>query len=716
MRKYFLISIILLSLWVWSTDLTDILFFYFKYHYSPAIGNVASTGFFIILTVFFYLIFYKYSSKNRSSLKIDKKYFLELGTLVLCFLPILYLNYSRIMFPDADYDAQAYHFFLHRLNRLDNLRNFNLVGGAGGGTYFFTLSYKIFSFFREVFGYRLGTICNTFLIFLIYVSVYDLLKKWLLLYYPDKKVMVIIIAFSALFTVAADNTLFNLNSYKVDLIGLPLILEMIHILFFKKLNKDNKVYVTLVFFLLASITIAYKLTFLPYILIIGLGFFINNWSVLKREKWLILLSVVTLFFPAIYLIYNYTETQNPIFPFYNTLFKSPLYELANFKDARWGPRNLFELCFYNIISLLHKERNSEFQYFSFRLLSEYVIILVSVIVIIYNKFKLDNKKVKFIINLSLIAILCNYMLLYTTGYYRYGVLIEVLFGAVLVLWAFLLFFSKKWIWFGMLFIFAGIQSIEVFKTIFVKGTNLSWYNYKELKITNNGEVFKGEFKRILHDRQTGVDADIANLKIDAFLSSDCNGFGKLLAPDIPIYNTLSFGKRQAIVDSFQLNIIDTLSQKHNFYVIVAKDNLFEKVKELNDRKYLIDSIVDIYPSFTPLNAPLYLMKIKHYNNQFKIINKTSALRVDSNGVSKRFYNESIHKFKTFIIEDPYTYNWPFRQNSAKFSVNDILYNLDTRNNKNKIVTIQETNKLDFKNNQDLQYFIIVQTLQYNEVK
>ena len=354
------------------------------------------------------------------------------------------------MFPDADYDVRAYHLFLHRLNRLENLDNFNLVGGAGGGTYFFTLSYKIFGFFRELLGYRLGTVVNTYLLFLIYLSAYDFLKKFFATYFPEEKVLGYFLAASAFFIIFADNTLFNLNSYKVDVIGVPLLLELIHLLFFRKLTEKNKLRNTVFFAIISSIAIAYKLTFLPYIVVIGVCFLIRNYKIYMANKILIACGLLVVLFPSIYLIYNYTETLNPIFPFYNKFFESPLYEVRNFKDQRWGPHNFKEIFYYNIISFNHKERNNEWQTFSLRLLAEYLIIVVSLAVVFYHKFNIKAGRIKFIIYLSVIALLCNYMLLFTTGYYRYGVLIEVLFGLTLVLWLYYLFFIKQWIIFCLL--------------------------------------------------------------------------------------------------------------------------------------------------------------------------------------------------------------------------------------------------------------------------
>lgn len=709
MRKPFLFVLILLSLWVWSKDLMDILFFYLDYHYSVLNGNLTAILFFIILFYAFNKICFKYFYLDEDCFKMNNESFKELGILLICFLPILFLNYQRIMFPDSDADVQAYHLILHTLNRIESLQNFNLVGGPGGGTYFFTLSYKIFGLFRELLGFRLGTIFNTFLIFLIYLSAYDFLKQWLTKFYPEKKILTLVVALLALFIIVSDDVLFNINSYKVDLIGVPLLLEMITISLFRPLNKGNKILINFIFFTLASISIGYKLTYLPFVLIIGLSFFLINYKIFIQEKALIFICFITILFPSIYLVYNYTQTLNPIFPFYNKFFKSPLYEFINFKDNRWGPRNIFEFFFYSIVTFIHKARSNENEVASLRIIAEFVIITTSIGVVFYNKFKLNNKW-KFIIKLSILAIACNYILLYTTGYYRYGTVIEVLFGIILVLWAYNLFFFKKWIILSLLLIFMAMQSMETIKLIYIDGINLSWYNYKELRSPEN--VFlKAESKKILNDYNTGVDSIIKNLKITAFLSCDCTGFLTLIAPDIPIYNTLSFGKRRAIIDKFHLQKLDTLSQKHNLYTLIGKGNLLEKINEFNSRNYIVDSIVDIYPTFSLINTPFYLVKLKHYNKEFKVINRSTSLRIDSNGVSKKFLYLSTNKFKSFIIEDPFIYNWPYRPDSSNFSVNNIIYHLDRRNTKNKIVTIEETNNLVFiNNNQDLEYYIITQSL------
>jgi hypothetical protein len=712
MRKPFLFFLLLISLWIWSLDFTDILFYYLKYHYGNFAGYGTAFIVFGILAFYFTKLFLKYFGITSLKLSLTKEQLSEFSFLILCFLPILFLNYQRIMFPDINYDLRAYHIFLQRINRLENLQNFNLVGGGGGGTYFFTLSYKVFGFSRELLGFRLGTLFNTYLLFLCYASLYDFLKMFISSVFPGAKIHALLLSLSAFFIIFSDNTLFVLNSYMADLIGIPLLLELLHLLFFKPLNNKNRTVVSLFFFLLTSIVIAYKLTYLPYLGVIGLFFLIRNRNIFLENKELLLLGFIVIFFPSVYLFYNYTETLNPIFPFYNKFFQSPLYESINFKDTRWGPRNFLELFYYNIICLFHKERNNEWQFFSLRLLAEYLIILTSLSVCIYHRFKLSNSKISFIVNLSIIAVLCNYLLLYTTGYYRYGILIEMLFGLTIILWLSYLFIHKKWVAAGAIICLMSIQGLSTFNRYFRHGLNMSWYDYKALRSTDNGMFLKDQSRLLFNDYNTGVDTILTRLNINGFLSSDCNGYIKLLAPQIPIYNTSSFGKRQLVADDFERTRIDTLSQKHNFYFLTTLEDMPQKIGQLNKRNYFIDTIVDVYPTFTVKNMPLYLFKIRHFQNkEIEIINKTAFLRVDSAGFSPHYFYRSTNKFKSYIIEDPYTYNWPERPDSAKFTVNQQLHQSYTRGDKNKIVVIPEGNELSFTNYKKLHYLIITQEIQ-----
>ncbi|MEO6668681.1 MAG: hypothetical protein ABIN36_04330 [Ferruginibacter sp.] len=609
MRKPFLFLLVIFSFWVWSMDLVDILFYYAKHSYSTMTGSLIALIPFCILTYLFTKLFFKHYDLDRRSLALSKERIKEYLYLLVCFLPILYLNFKRLMFPDVSYDVGAYHLYLQELNRHENLKNFNLVGSAGGGTYFFTLSYKMFGCFRKLFGFRMGVILNTALLFVCFVSIYEFLKLVLKNYAVKLKIPLLLLALSSLFVIYADNTLFVLNSYMVDLIGIPILLELLFIIVFKKLNPGNGFNVTLLFFVLVSIAITYKLTYLPYVLVFSLCFISRNFSFFMQKKSFILLGFVTLAFPSIYLLYNYSETLNPIFPFYNKLFKSPLYEIRNFRDERWGPHTVLEIFYYNIVCVFDKERTNEWRFFSVRLLAEYFIILSCLAYLVINKFKFKNDFIKVVFGVSGIALLLNYILLIAIGYYRYGIIIEMLFGMSIILWLVYFFQKKNYFLFATVFILASIQCVNTFNRIYKRETNLSWYNYKDLWRGHKDQV-QEQRNLIFRDKQPDLNDIISPLKIDGFLSSECDGYIRLLCPNTAIFNITSYGNREKVIKDFEKNTIDTFSRKHNLYFLARGESLSQKMSDLSKRNYSADTIINIYPSFTTRNMPLYLFKIK----------------------------------------------------------------------------------------------------------
>jgi len=713
MRKPLLFAFILIALWVWSVDVADILYYYLRYPYSHFIGYFTGAAIFAPLAYGFTRLYLKHLDGVPLCFKPQKDKAKEYGLLLLFFLPVLFLNYQRIIYPDVDFDVHSYHLGLQNLNRLDNLKNFNLVGGDGGGSYFFALPYKISALFRSVLGYRMATILNTWLLLMVYLSVYDLLKRLLSNWFPDKKIHAAWITSASLFVIFSDNTLFNLNAYKIDVMGVPLLLELIHIVLFKPLTEKNRAAVTIFFFLLSSLIIAFKLTFLPYMAIIAVFFIAVNYRIFLRYWFLIFCGLLVFIFPSLYLAYNYTETLNPIFPFYNKTFHSPLYPDRNFRDMRWGPRSIGEMFYYNVLPFTHKERYSEAQFFSLRIWTEYFIIGVSIVLLIIHRFKLQgHHKLRTLLLISAIAILCNYALLYTTGYYRYGVLVEVLFGVIAILWAFCLYFLNKRIVLGALVCLMLVQFIDTYKFIFRHQANLSWYNFREMRQTKS--IAAIEPHMLFNDYDTGVDSAVKTLNIKAFFNSYYNGYSQLIAPEVPIYNISAYGQRKNVIIDFEQNVMDTLTRKHNVYALSIKSELMHTIADLNAMNYYVDSIVDLYPKFLLTNNPLYLLRIKRYEpGKYAITNKMVSLR-EQNLTSYRYTDSNT--FRAFVIDDPFLYNDNERPTQSRLYLNDSLYQLPAANRQHTIITLPETRQLDLENAEPkLSYFVIIQQFEASAV-
>ena len=95
-----------------------------------------------------------------------------------------------------------------------------------------------------------------------------------------------------------------------------------------------------------GIILAFKLTNIVYVLPICLLVVFKN--LMKDRSFVSFLKVsifgaVLVLIPAsVYLAFNYQCTDNPLFPYYNGIFKSEYFPIFNFKDLRWGGQNAFE--------------------------------------------------------------------------------------------------------------------------------------------------------------------------------------------------------------------------------------------------------------------------------------------------------------------------------------------------------------------------------------
>ncbi len=704
MRAPFLFLLLLASLWVWSTDLIDILFYFLNITHTETLQNIVALLPFLLICFLFYLLLKKYY-RDVDFITLSSSSGKELIQLVLFFTPILFLNYERIMFPDVDYDTGAYHLFLHNLDRIENKNNFNLIGSSGGGTYFFTLSYKIFGLVKSLVGFRIATLLNTFILFLIYLSVYDFIKKGIREFQKWENPPTLSLALSSLFVIFSFNALFNLNSYKVDAIGVPLLLEMLHIAFFYRLTVTNKKYIVPLFFLFASIAIAYKLIFLPYTLLLTGIFLYKNWELFKKNFYLIAWGFAAVVFSLPYMLYNYAETQNPIFPFYNKIFQSSLYSLKNFKDERWGPRSLIEFFGYAIVCFKDKIRNNEWHIFSYRLLAEYFIIAGLLFAVVFKKIRTKIGVPSSLISLSLLAIICNYFLIATTGYYRYGVFIEVLFGLILIFCLFFFYHKKHTLAFALLFCFCVKQVSTVLTDIYINKNNISWYYYDQMK--ENKDSYKRETGLLFKDFAKNEIKLDSSLQIQAFLSSELNGYAKVLAPEIPIYNLYTMPTRKTEVEAFANRVVYPLSRQKGLYTIATKESIMDKIQQLNENRFIVDSIVDIYPNFRPYNDPVFLLRAVFVNDSATINNSLNMLRNDSSGISDNFKYVAHNSFVAFIIQDPYTYTWQSSVDSFSYYVNDM--HISGKKSK-KINRFLIDNELHFKNEKELHYYIIIQNI------
>ena len=132
--------------------------------------------------------------------------------------------------------------------------------------------------------------------------------------------------------------------------------------------------------------------------------------------------------------------QSPLFPFYNEIFQSPYFDIANWKDNRFSTNNLLESLFYPIFFTFDPQRVCELVFLDFRLLTLYLVVLLYSFWFVAQRFLGWNKlsisagynksKEHFLVAFCMIS----YMLwLIVYPYYRYAIPLEILTPVIVVI-------------------------------------------------------------------------------------------------------------------------------------------------------------------------------------------------------------------------------------------------------------------------------------------
>lgn len=715
MRRPFIFFLLILSLYCWLKDLINFLFYFFNLsgHYKDTLGTAAG-----ILGVFLCLYIVKsriykdpptQAIKDLLCLQRRKEWLL----ILFVSMPVIILGLYRSIYPDQNFDTLHFELYLQEFDLKENKINFS----AGSlRTYYFPLAERIFGLFRHALGYRMGTFFNTFLLLTLVASVYDLLKKFFSSIVPDLQIRAIWLALLALYVVFADNMLFNVGSYKPDLIGVPLLLELLHIVLFP--DKQAKAWRHFYFFLVASLIIAFKLTYLPHVAILLFIYYYKNYKSFRpAERFGLPLSL--LLFPGIYMLYSQIETGNPIFPFFNKIFHSPLYPYANFKDERWGPRSIYEFIAYPFITFMDNARCSEFSLFSIRLLFGYAASWVAVLYYWWMVRKTGGKNkittdpvLRYLFYVSVLALLFDYSCLATTGYYRYSIIVEVLYGLVLVSW--LIFLRHKPLAAAAVYFLIFSQSYVTFKNIYVDNRNLSWHNYSEL-LHHNG-ILGNNAALLLHDHGKINDPSGILPRIDGFVSMDpfpMDGVARLLKRNVPIYDLYFSGRNPDSIRAFEARVVRPMTETKTMVEVAGVESLGDRaVEALNRKGYLVTNMKEIYPDFMKYGEPLFLLQIKYLDTARYNIKYTEKYLRDENPAESRndLSFRSSNRLVAIVREAPFAFNWSFLPKDYSIIINGRKY-ISTDDLKGDKALVMEGDSLTIHKSNEVPYMIMIQEIE-----
>jgi hypothetical protein len=235
--------------------------------------------------------------------------------------------------------------------------------------------------------------------------------------------------FGVLFILATDQISYLVNIYMIDLLSLPL-LTTAALLCVRIKNSKDKGTCLVKIGLLLGISIAFKLTNLFFAAPIALLCLFELIKLYTQERflpakttiaWIILMAVL----PSLpFLAYMYSQTGNPVFPYYNAIFKSSLMTVANYHDTHIGPDGFLTKLFWPIISFVYPTDLSAMNtaiIYSGRLNFGFVLALCT---LFFTRTPSSIRRISFI------TVFGSYIWSFTSGDLRYALIGEV-FGGII---------------------------------------------------------------------------------------------------------------------------------------------------------------------------------------------------------------------------------------------------------------------------------------------
>ncbi|HEX4631325.1 MAG TPA: hypothetical protein VH188_10200, partial [Chthoniobacterales bacterium] len=338
---------------------------------------------------------------------------------VVVVLPLTFCFLLRVPFPDVSFDVLNYRLF----HGIRGLRGFLYRPGDFFPTPapYNTAPDVAMSITRIAFGYRMGTLINLFSLLWAARIIDRLLRDYLSNDWLR--------AASVLLIFAVEHLFFEINTYMIDLLAIPLLLEATRLSLAENVSGNRTRQLARIAFLL-GLSVAFKLiyvvTALPIALLCAWRFFCEPFRAREVGPTILLCLGAFLLSVLPFTIYLYLEMGSPVFPILNGVFKSPYWPPNSGWDNRWGPFGFWEVLGWPVKMFFRPDRLSELLVYSGRLSLGFIAALLSWIVAWRDP---QLRRLSF---LTLAGLLLWSL---GTGYIRYALFLELLAGVVLVVLA-----------------------------------------------------------------------------------------------------------------------------------------------------------------------------------------------------------------------------------------------------------------------------------------
>ncbi|HKY27718.1 MAG TPA: hypothetical protein VJM12_07220 [Pyrinomonadaceae bacterium] len=352
------------------------------------------------------------STKQFQAERFGRSFWLVVG------LPLIGAYLLRAAFLDHSFDVLSYHL----LHAERSLRGPLFTKGDFFPTAmaFNPAPDTLAGISRLFLGFRLGTIINLFAILWAAQIVDKLLRPFVKSSWLRSACVLVVMA--------AEHLFFEISTYMIDLLALPLMLEAT-LLTLRLSEAQNQRANFIHIGLLLGASTAFKLTnlaiALPIVIICAYQSIRSRGDAWKPLISTALIAAAAFLAPLLpFTVYIWQLTGNPVFPAANVFFKSPYWPTHGGWDSRFGPNTIWETILWPVLIWFVPERHSELAVYSGRLSIGFVVALIGLILM---------WRVSLVRNLCFILVTST--LLWSavaTGNARYGFYQEVLSGLTVI--------------------------------------------------------------------------------------------------------------------------------------------------------------------------------------------------------------------------------------------------------------------------------------------
>jgi hypothetical protein len=519
---------------------------------------------------------------------------------IIVALPLLLVYAMRAAIPDLSFDVLN-----HRLIQGERaLRGPQFLDGDFFPNVFpFNPSSDMLTgLFRHALGYRLGTILNLLVLVWAGTIVEKILRPWFARTW-QRCLAVLLVLFT-------EHVMFEISTYMVDLLALPLLLEALSLALTYEESKTKSWALSWSALLLGT-ALGLKLTnaaMVPPILIVFALQVLSTRKDKRQFKYLALTAVLFLLPLLPHAIYVYRQTGNPFFPLYNNIFRSPYWSTIPFADGRWGPKGWGETLLWPVISFWVPKRLSELSVYAGRLTLGFV---AAILCLLAPKIGRNARSI------ALVVLTGSLMWAATSGYVRYALFIEIL-GGMLVL------YISRFVWqrVNALPRPAGLALAVLPVGLLVAQSALSagYLRRTEWSLRpmafDEPQGYRKESRWILRDRELTsfqpAESKEIFAHVDAWIVSSVksNGVQVLLRSDVPMLavNYVDYFAQPKGRQRFDRALKD-LRDKH-VYSLTLRDELDTALEFLKQRNLGVGQVQDVIVPFFSTRTQFHMTLIE----------------------------------------------------------------------------------------------------------